>query len=144
VNVSTANTAFVGPGIAAYAASKAALELASRVAACELGGRGITVNSVLPGATDTEMFRKNNPAKEARDKVIAMTPLQRIGEPEDIADVVVFLVSEDARWLTGQSVRATGVWHNSSCSRHRAQVSCDRLGIFAHSNFVQGDPGQPR
>jgi 3-oxoacyl-[acyl-carrier protein] reductase len=108
VNISTANTVLPGPGMAAYAASKAALELLSRVAAYELGEREITVNSVLPGATDTDMFRTANPAEEVHKEITAITALRRLGQPADIADVVAFLVSTDARWLTGQSIRATG------------------------------------
>jgi 3-oxoacyl-[acyl-carrier protein] reductase len=107
VNVSTLNTVMVGPRMAPYATSKAALELLGRVAAYELGGRGITVNSVLPGATDTELFRANNP-EEGRQSRTALTALGRIGQPADVADVVAFLVSDDARWLTGQNIRAAG------------------------------------
>ena len=108
VNISTVNTVLPGPGMSAYAASKAALELLGRVAAYELGEREITVNSVLPGATDTEMFRKANPAVEVHEAVIAITALRRLGQPADIADVVAFLVSPDARWVTGQSIRVSG------------------------------------
>jgi 3-oxoacyl-[acyl-carrier protein] reductase len=107
INISTLNTVMVGPRMAPYASSKAALELLGRVAAYELGGRGITVNSVLPGATDTELFRDNNP-EESRKALLSLTALGRIGEPADIADVVAFLAGDDGRWLTGQSIRAAG------------------------------------
>lgn len=108
VNISTVNTVLNGPGMAVYAASKAALELVSRVAAYELGEREITVNSVSPGATDTEMFRTANPDEEVHERVAGLTALRRLGQPADIADVVALLVSEDARWLTGQNIRASG------------------------------------
>jgi 3-oxoacyl-[acyl-carrier protein] reductase len=108
VNISTVNTVLNGPGMAAYAASKAALELLSRVAAYELGEREITVNSVSPGATDTEMFRTANPAGEVHQQIAALTALRRLGQPADVADVVALLVSDDARWLTGQNIRASG------------------------------------
>ena len=108
VNISTVNTVLNGPGMAAYAASKAALELLSRVAAYELGARKITVNSVSPGATDTDMFRTANPAEEVHQRIAEMTALQRLGQPADVADVVALLVSDDARWLTGQNIRASG------------------------------------
>jgi 3-oxoacyl-[acyl-carrier protein] reductase len=107
INISTLNTVMVGPRMAPYASSKAALELLGRVAAYELGERGITVNSVLPGATDTELFRDNNP-EESRKALLSLTALGRIGEPADIADVVAFLAGDDGRWLTGQSIRAAG------------------------------------
>jgi 3-oxoacyl-[acyl-carrier protein] reductase len=108
VNISTLNTVMAGPGMASYAASKAALELLSRVAAYELGEREITVNCVLPGATDTEMFRTANPSDEVRRQVVALTALRRLGQPADVADVVAFLAGPDARWITGQSIRASG------------------------------------
>jgi 3-oxoacyl-[acyl-carrier protein] reductase len=107
VNISTLNTAVRGPGIALYAASKAAVEQFTAVAAKELGPRGVTVNAVSPGAVDTDMLRGANPA-EALARIPAMTPLGRIGEPPDVADVVAFLAGPDARWLTGQNLRATG------------------------------------
>ncbi|MFF4083710.1 glucose 1-dehydrogenase [Streptomyces sp. NPDC001777] len=107
VNISTANTVRSGPGISAYAASKGALEQLTAVAAQELGPRSITVNTVSPGATDTDMLRAANPP-QALETVVGMTPLRRLGEPADVADVVAFLVGHDGRWLTGQNVRATG------------------------------------
>jgi 3-oxoacyl-[acyl-carrier protein] reductase len=108
INISTLNTVLISPGTTAYAASKAALELMTRVAAAELGGRGITVNSVSPGATDTDMFRTANPAEGTYERVAAMTPLGRIGQPADVASVVAFLAGPDGRWLTGQNLRASG------------------------------------
>jgi len=108
INISTLNTVLISPGTTAYAASKAALELMTRVAAAELGGRGITVNSVSPGATDTDMFRTANPAEGTYERVAAMTPLGRIGQPADVASVVAFLAGPDSRWLTGQNLRASG------------------------------------
>jgi 3-oxoacyl-[acyl-carrier protein] reductase len=108
INISTLNTVLISPGTTAYAASKAALELMTRVTAAELGGRGITVNSVSPGATDTDMFRTANPAEGTYERVAAMTPLGRIGQPADVASVVAFLAGPDGRWLTGQNLRASG------------------------------------
>jgi 3-oxoacyl-[acyl-carrier protein] reductase len=108
VNVSTMNTVWAGPGMAPYAASKAALELLGKVAAFELGAREITVNAVLPGATDTDLWRQNNPDESTWSAVTSMTALGRIGEPADVAAVVAMLAGPDGRWLTGQSIRASG------------------------------------
>ncbi|MFF2540958.1 glucose 1-dehydrogenase [Kitasatospora sp. NPDC058063] len=107
VNISTVNTVRPVPGIAAYAASKGAVEQLTAVAAVELGPRGITVNTVSPGATDTDLLRGTNPP-EALDRVAGLTPLRRLGRPEDIADVVAFLAGPEGRWLTGQNLRAAG------------------------------------
>lgn len=108
INISTLNTVLASAGIGPYAASKAALEVLGRVVSYELGARDITVNAVLPGATDTDMFRNSNPSPEAHEQIAAMTAMGRIGDPADVADVVAFLAGPDARWLTGQSIRATG------------------------------------
>ena len=94
--------------MAPYAASKAALELLGRVAAYELGPRGITVNAVLPGATDTDMWRENNPDESAWSAVTGITALGRIGQPADVAAMVAMLAGPDGRWVTGQSIRASG------------------------------------
>ncbi|WPW27006.1 glucose 1-dehydrogenase [Streptomyces atratus] len=107
VNISTANTVRLGPGISAYAASKGAVEQLTTIAAHELGARGITVNTVSPGATDTDLLRGTN-QPQALEAVAGMTPLGRLGEPSDVADVVAFLAGHDGRWITGQNVRATG------------------------------------
>jgi 3-oxoacyl-[acyl-carrier protein] reductase len=107
INISTLNTALPAPGIALYCASKAALEQFTRVAAREFGPRGITVNTVSPGATDTDLLRASNPP-EALEQTTTLTALRRLGEPADIADVVAFLASPDARWITGQNIQATG------------------------------------
>ncbi len=107
VNISTLNTAVPGPGIALYCASKAALEQFTKVAAREFGPRGITVNAVSPGATDTDLLRAAN-SPEALEQEAALTALGRLGVPADIADVVAFLAGPDARWITGQNIQVTG------------------------------------
>ncbi|GAA3228826.1 SDR family oxidoreductase [Actinocorallia longicatena] len=107
VLLSTVNTVRPGPGIAPYAASKGAIEQLAAIAALELGERGITVNCVSPGATDTDLLRSTNPP-EALEQISRITALRRLGTPSDIADVVALLVSPDGRWITGQNIRATG------------------------------------
>jgi 3-oxoacyl-[acyl-carrier protein] reductase len=107
INISTLNTVLPAAGLALYCASKAALEQITAVAARELGPRGITVNTVSPGATDTDMLRAANPP-EALALTPSWTALGRLGRPEDIAAVVAFLAGPDAGWITGQNIRATG------------------------------------
>jgi len=107
IAISTVNTALPGPGISLYAASKGALEQFVKVAAREYGARGITVNTVSPGATDTDMFHDHNPPP-VQDALVGITALGRMGEPAEVADVVAFLAGPDARWMTGQNLRATG------------------------------------
>jgi 3-oxoacyl-[acyl-carrier protein] reductase len=107
VNISTANTVRAARGTGAYVASKGALEQLTAVAALELGPRGITVNTVSPGAVDTDLLR-HVATPQALAAVPAMTPLGRLGEPADVADVVAFLVGPDGRWMTGQNLRPTG------------------------------------
>ena len=107
INISTLNTVLPAPGHALYGASKAALEQFTAVAARELGGRGITVNTVSPGATDTDLLREVNSA-EGLAQTVAVTALGRLGRPEDIAALVAFLAGPDSPWITGQNLRATG------------------------------------
>ncbi|MEV6852014.1 SDR family oxidoreductase [Actinoplanes sp. NPDC051411] len=107
INLSTLNTAVPAPGLTLYCATKAALEQITAVLARELGPHGITVNTVSPGATDTDLLRTTNPP-DALPRTAALTALQRLGNPSDIASVVAFLCTEDAGWLTGQNLRATG------------------------------------
>jgi 3-oxoacyl-[acyl-carrier protein] reductase len=107
VNISSLNTAVPGAGLSLYCASKGALEQITAVAARELGPRGITVNTVSPGATDTDLLRSANPP-EALIQSAAMTALGRLGRPADIAAVVAYLCTPDAGWITGQNLRATG------------------------------------
>jgi 3-oxoacyl-[acyl-carrier protein] reductase len=107
VNVSTINTVAPAQGIALYAGSKGAIEQFTAVAATELGKRGITVNTVSPGFTDTDLFRGVAPAEE-RPILAARSPLGRLGSPADIAATVAFLVSEEGGWMTGQNLRPSG------------------------------------
>ncbi|TDD00708.1 SDR family oxidoreductase [Nonomuraea diastatica] len=105
VYVSTAITRVSNPGSSLYSASKAAGEQLVRVLAREVAARGITVNSVLPGPVDTDSARA---IIDQLTPSVNRTPFGRIGEPEDIADVVAFLASDQARWITGQRIVADG------------------------------------
>lgn len=107
ISISTIATSWPSAGEAAYAASKAAVEQISRIASRELGSRGITVNTVSPGPTDTDLLRAGAPP-EAIAGAAAMTALGRIGQPADIADLVAALAGPEGRWITGQNLRADG------------------------------------
>ena len=107
IAISTLNTRLHPPGGALYTGAKGALEHFTAVAALEFGGRGITVNAVSPGATDTDGLRAANPGETFEDEV-AQTALKRLGQPEDIARVVALLAAPDAAWITGQVIRADG------------------------------------
>lgn len=103
VNISTGGTHLHFPGATAYLGSKAALEQYTKGLAQELAPKGITVNTVSPGFTETGMM-----TEEYRQIGVQLSPMKRLGVPKDIADVVAFVVSEDARWLTGQTIQAGG------------------------------------
>jgi 3-oxoacyl-[acyl-carrier protein] reductase len=90
-----------------YSATKGAVDTLTFALARELGARGIRVNSILPGHTNTPAT-EGNFAGELGEKILAGTPLGRFGEPADIAPLAVFLASEDAHWVTGESIRASG------------------------------------
>lgn len=105
VSLSTSGTAMSIPAGGAYAGSKAAIEHFSMALAKELGVRGITVNTISPGVTNTDGLVLD---KEQVNQMIAQTPLGRLGHPDDIASAVAMLVSDNAHWVTGQSIRANG------------------------------------
>jgi 3-oxoacyl-[acyl-carrier protein] reductase len=105
VSVSTGGTVGGAPTGSIYAGSKAALEQFTKALAKEIGGRGITVNAVSPGFTDTDLLNEN---PQFREMGAQLSPLGRLGQPEDVADVVAFLASEHARWITGQNIQAGG------------------------------------
>lgn len=90
-----------------YSATKGAVDTLTFALARELGGRGIRVNSILPGHTNTPAT-DGNFVGALGEKLLAGTPLGRFGEPEDIAPLAVFLASQDAHWVTGESIRASG------------------------------------
>jgi 3-oxoacyl-[acyl-carrier protein] reductase len=107
INISSGVVRQRAGGYGVYAATKAAVEAFTRCHAAELGKRGITVNSVAPGVTDTDMLRSAMPEAMQKD-LIAQTPLGRLGKPDDIADAVALIASDDARWITGEIIPASG------------------------------------
>ncbi len=111
INIGSAASRSLPPEFSIYAASKSGLDAITGVLAKELGPRGIRVNSVNPGATLSEGTKEAGlygVGSEIEKSLVSMTPLGRIGTPQDIARVVVFLASDDSRWLTGEIIHATG------------------------------------
>lgn len=107
INLSSTTLALNLPGYAIYNATKAAVEALSRVLVKELRGRRITVNCVAPGPVATELFL-NGKSEEQIQTFAKMPPLERLGQPEDIAGVVAFLAGPDGAWVNGQVLRANG------------------------------------
>lgn len=108
--VNIASRAVLGmPRRTAYAAAKSGLIGFTRTWALELGRHGITVNTVAPGPVQTELYRNNNPmTSEQREALQERIPLRRLGEPEDIAGAIAFFLSNDSRFVTGQTLYACG------------------------------------
>ncbi|WP_369382796.1 SDR family NAD(P)-dependent oxidoreductase [Streptomyces sp. cg36] len=109
INVSTAGTLTHPSYASLYVASKSAVNAFTIVAAKELGPRGIRVNAIMPGPSDTEGSRAMGfPGSAQEAQAIADTPLGRTGTPEDYGPLVAFLASDDARWITGDVILASG------------------------------------
>jgi len=107
VNFSTSVIGLALPGYAVYAATKAAIETMTNILAKELRGRSITVNAVAPGPTATALFLKGKSPEQIANFSKA-APLERLGQPEDIANTVATLVNSDSSWINGQTLRANG------------------------------------
>jgi 3-oxoacyl-[acyl-carrier protein] reductase len=108
VNISSLASRHAFPESVAYAMSKGALDTMTLCLAKELGGRGITVNTVGPGFIETDMNARRRATPEARSALAARSVFDRIGRPADVADVVAFLASDDSRWITGQYLDVSG------------------------------------
>jgi 3-oxoacyl-[acyl-carrier protein] reductase len=107
INVSSAVTRIASPFFQ-YAMNKGAIDVFGRTLANAVGARGITVNTVTPGVIDTDMGSWMDASPDIRAAIAATTALGRIGEASDVADVVAFLASPDARWITGVTIEASG------------------------------------
>jgi 3-oxoacyl-[acyl-carrier protein] reductase len=107
INFSSSVVGLLQPTYGVYAATKAAVEAMSSVLTKELRGRGITVNAVAPGPTATDLFLKGKP-QEIVDRLAKLAPLERLGQPADIANAVAFLAGPDGAWINGQTLRANG------------------------------------
>lgn len=107
INTSTTLTRAMIPTYATYVATKGAVEQLTRVFAKEMGARGITVNAVLPGPTNTELFIKGK-TQEMIDRLASLNAFNRLGEVDDIAKVITFLASDDAKWISGQTIGING------------------------------------
>jgi 3-oxoacyl-[acyl-carrier protein] reductase len=107
INFSSSVVGLLQPTYAVYAATKAGVEAMTSVLAKELRGRNITVNAVAPGPTATDLFLKGKP-QDVVERLAKLAPLERLGQPEDIAAAVAFLAGPDAGWINGQVLRANG------------------------------------
>ncbi|MEU5476422.1 SDR family oxidoreductase [Streptomyces mirabilis] len=107
INFSSSVIALAIPGYSAYAATKGAVEAMTLIVARELRGRDVTVNAVAPGPTATALFLEGKD-EETIARMAAQPPLERLGTPRDIAEVVSFLAGPAGRWVNGQVLRANG------------------------------------
>ena len=107
VNVTSVTGQAATPAMSAYGGSKAAIDHLTRCLAVELGPAGVRVNVVAPGMTLTPML-ENNMDQQGIERTAAHTPLRRVGKPEDVAEAVLFLASDQAAWITGQVVQSSG------------------------------------
>jgi 3-oxoacyl-[acyl-carrier protein] reductase len=107
INLSSSVVGLYQPTYAVYAATKAGVEAMTHIMAKELRGRNITVNAVAPGPTATGLFLNGKP-QAVIDNLTKLAPLERLGQPEDIANTVAFLAGPDGAWINGQIIRANG------------------------------------
>lgn len=107
INFSSSMTDLLQPTYAVYAATKAGVEAMTSILARELRGRNITVNAVAPGPTATNLFLDGK-SPEAVERLAKLAPLERLGQPEDIAATVAFLAGPDGAWVNGQTLRVNG------------------------------------
>lgn len=107
INTSSSVTTLLQPTYAAYAATKAGVEALTSVLTKELRGRAVTVNAIAPGPTATDLFLRGKP-QEVVDQLSKLSPLERLGQPADIASAVSLLAGPDGAWINGQTIRVNG------------------------------------
>ena len=107
IALTTSLVRVAAPGLGPYSATKAAVECLIRAMSKELAGRAVRVNAVAPGPTDTDLFRAGK-NEEALKRSAALSPFNRVGQPQEIAEVVRFLASDKASWIHGQIVQPNG------------------------------------
>ncbi|GJL71180.1 MAG: 3-ketoacyl-ACP reductase [Nitrosomonas sp.] len=107
INISSTVTRLMLPKYGAYAATKGAVEQLTHIFAKEMGERGVTVNAVLPGPVNTELFRAEKTEEDIK-RMAGLAALGRIGESEDVARVVLFLASQESGWISGQNIGVNG------------------------------------
>jgi NAD(P)-dependent dehydrogenase (short-subunit alcohol dehydrogenase family) len=109
INISTGTTRFSNPGYSVYASMKGAIEVFTKYLAKELGAKGIGANVVAPGPVETDFNNatiRNNP--QMKERLSSLSPLNRVGNADDIGSVVAFLCTEDARWINAQRIEVSG------------------------------------
>jgi 3-oxoacyl-[acyl-carrier protein] reductase len=112
INVSSVASLNATPNTVVYSATKAAVDSITRTLSHELSARKIRVNTLAPGATETEgLHSAGIKGSDFEKQMVSLTPLGRLGQPGDIARVAVFLASEESSWLTGERISASGGWH---------------------------------
>ena len=107
INFSTSVIGSMFPTYSVYAGTKGAVEQFTRQLAKEFGPKGITINAVAPGPVNTELFKEGKTEQQIQG-IVSMNAFGRLGEPDDITGTVLFLASEEARWITGQTIRVNG------------------------------------
>jgi 3-oxoacyl-[acyl-carrier protein] reductase len=108
VNIASINARVPAEGMGAYCCAKAGVEMLTKVAAMELGPHNVRVNGIGPGFVDTPLTAFTQVVPAIREAYVTATPMGRAGQPDDIADVALFLVSEEARWVSGDTVFVDG------------------------------------
>lgn len=108
VNIASINARVPAEGMASYCCAKAGVEMLTKIAAMELGPSGVRVSGIGPGFVDTPLTAFSQIVPAIRDAYVAATPLGRAGQPEDVADAALFLVSEDGRWVSGDTLFVDG------------------------------------